>query len=325
MAVYDERDYAVPLSERAGVFLNYAGAAVSLALMAGIGVWGYQLIKRDVSGIPVVQAIEGAMRVSPDNPGGELEVHTGLAVNEVAAAGAAAAPEDSVLLAPNGSGLAAEDLEIQPSAEAGEVVPQGIAGGETQVVQSEVIPAAPDKPLTAEEILALAEQITAGTAPLERTQDSAIAPTVALDGEPVLAIERLPASVPGVATSLRPIVRPASLNVTPAAPEPVADTATAVAAALTEVVSSTSVPSGTSLVQLGAFSSAEEAVREWDRLQGRFGDFMGTKSRLIQEASASGTTFYRLRASGFEAHTDAERFCAAVKAGNAECVAVLVR
>lgn len=35
---------------------NLAGAVVSLALIAGIGVWGYKLLVRDVSGIPVVRA-----------------------------------------------------------------------------------------------------------------------------------------------------------------------------------------------------------------------------------------------------------------------------
>ena len=37
---------------------NTAGALVSLALIAGIGVWGYKLFVRDVSGIPVVRAAE---------------------------------------------------------------------------------------------------------------------------------------------------------------------------------------------------------------------------------------------------------------------------
>jgi hypothetical protein len=48
---------------------NVAGAAVSLALVIGIGVWGYKLLVRDVTGIPVVQAASGEMRVRPENPG----------------------------------------------------------------------------------------------------------------------------------------------------------------------------------------------------------------------------------------------------------------
>ena len=44
---------------------NLAGAAVSLALIVGIGIWGYKLIMRDVSGVPVVRAAEGPMRIQP--------------------------------------------------------------------------------------------------------------------------------------------------------------------------------------------------------------------------------------------------------------------
>ena len=98
MAVYD--DGAQPFSQRATSLVNYAGAACSLTLMVGIGFWGYELIKRDVSGIPVVRAVEGDMRVAPDNPGGEVAAHTGLAVNAVAAEGEAAGFEDTLLLAP---------------------------------------------------------------------------------------------------------------------------------------------------------------------------------------------------------------------------------
>ena len=36
-----------------------AGAAVSLALIAGRGWWGWQLLVRDVSGVPVVRALAG--------------------------------------------------------------------------------------------------------------------------------------------------------------------------------------------------------------------------------------------------------------------------
>ena len=59
---------------------NASGALVSLVLIVGIGVWGYKLLMRDVSGIPVVQAAAGEMRVRPDEPGGQLAQHQGLAL-----------------------------------------------------------------------------------------------------------------------------------------------------------------------------------------------------------------------------------------------------
>ena len=58
---FDEFDggYAQPTTGRAGRMVSMAGAVCSLALIAGIGVWGYKLAVRDVSGIPVVLALQG--------------------------------------------------------------------------------------------------------------------------------------------------------------------------------------------------------------------------------------------------------------------------
>ena len=90
MAVYDDGFAQDAGESRVSNLTNFAGAALSLALIIGVGVWGYKLVVRDVSGIPVVRAMEGDMRVLPDNPGGAVALHTGLAVNEVAASGEAA-------------------------------------------------------------------------------------------------------------------------------------------------------------------------------------------------------------------------------------------
>ena len=54
-----------PGGRRVANLANWTGAAVSLALMCGVGVWGYKLLVRDVTGIPVVQAMEGPMRIAP--------------------------------------------------------------------------------------------------------------------------------------------------------------------------------------------------------------------------------------------------------------------
>ncbi|WP_258869753.1 hypothetical protein [Paracoccus thiocyanatus] len=64
---------------------HYLGALVSVGLIVILAVWGYKLVIRDVSGVPVIRAVEGEARTAPDNPGGELTHRTGLAVNSVAA------------------------------------------------------------------------------------------------------------------------------------------------------------------------------------------------------------------------------------------------
>lgn len=94
---------------------NIAGAVVSLALIAGVGVWGYKLMVRDVSGIPVVRAVQGDMRVRPEEPGGQLAMNQGLAVNAVAADGGTQPPADRFVLAPRPVALADEDTPILAS------------------------------------------------------------------------------------------------------------------------------------------------------------------------------------------------------------------
>ena len=77
--------------------INIAGGVSSIALILGLAIWGYRLAVRDVHGIPVVRAIEGPMRIAPDNPGGEIAAHQGLAVNDVPAVGTAAPPPGAVV------------------------------------------------------------------------------------------------------------------------------------------------------------------------------------------------------------------------------------
>ena len=290
MAVYDEGFAPAAGAPRVTNLVNFAGAALSLALILGVGFWGYKLIVRDVSGIPVVRAMEGDMRVLPDNPGGGVAAHTGLSVNEVAALGEAGGPEDRLVLAPRTAGLAQEDLEAQPVAEAiANVIAQEEQPVETAIAQDDV------------SVLA-AQLANLSTEPplVPQATASEIAPTV-----------------PGVATSLRPVIRPANFRI----PAP----ATAAAAETTEVAVTTTVfPAGANLVQLGAFPSPALAAQEWDRLQGRFGQLMAERGRVIQVSNQSSATWYRLRASGFADRAEARRLCAALQAEGAECIAVVV-
>ncbi|MEH6776374.1 MAG: SPOR domain-containing protein, partial [Cereibacter changlensis] len=89
--------------------LNLAGGLVSVALILGLAVWGYKLAVRDVTGIPVVRAMEGPMRIAPEDPGGEIAAHQGLSVNDVAAVGVASPPPERLVLAPRPVELSLED------------------------------------------------------------------------------------------------------------------------------------------------------------------------------------------------------------------------
>ncbi|WP_108816000.1 SPOR domain-containing protein [Loktanella sp. Alg231-35] len=285
MAVYDQGFAPAAGVPRVTNLVNFAGAAMSLALILGVGFWGYKLIVRDVSGIPVVRAMEGDMRVLPDNPGGAVAAHTGLAVNEVAASGEAGAPEDTLVLAPRTAGLAAEDLEAQPVAATPAAAP---------VVENAV---------PADEIAALAAQL------------ASIAPATTPESTPAAVNpDAIPATVPGVAASPRPTVRPARFQVPATTATPSNEVA----------VTTTSFPTGTDLVQLGAFQSPTLAAQEWERLQSRFGQLIADRAHFIEVSNQSGGTWYRLRASGFDDRADARRLCAALQAEGANCIAVVV-
>ncbi|MGC9370788.1 MAG: SPOR domain-containing protein [Paracoccaceae bacterium] len=286
--------------------INWTGALTSVALVLGLAFWGYRLTVRDVTGVPVVRALEGPMRVAPDDPGGEAAAHQGLAVNAVAAAGEAEPPAERLVLAPRPVALAEEDL---PAAAEPRLSPAEEAAVAQEEAPEETAPDAAPDPIQA--ALAMAVQETGEIEPAaeagEASETEGAGPKI------------VPASVPGVTRSPRPAARPAEALATRAA-----QPAAAVTPADIEIAAADVAP-GTNLVQLGAFDSPEVARAEWQRLSGRFAALMEGKRRLVQSAKSGGRTFYRLRAVGFGDISDARRFCAALTAENAGCIPVVAR
>ena len=143
MTTYFEEDFEslddeAPL--RWGALMNVAGALVSLALMIGLGIWGYQLLIRDVSGVPVVRALEGPMRVAPENPGGTRAEYQDLSVTRVATAGAEEDPVDQVVLAPRAVELQPEDKPMAAMTAETEPAPAAPAPEEVAVAETELAP-----------------------------------------------------------------------------------------------------------------------------------------------------------------------------------------
>ncbi len=268
------------------VLLNWCGALLSVALLAGLGFWVYQLAMRDVSGVPVVQALEGPMRVQPEDPGGSQAAHQGLAVNSVAAEGTAEAPAERLVLAPAPGELTDEDLP-KPQLEA----------TATPVVQPAPRP-------SRDELQAMADELAEGVTPLAAN-----------------LADRVPESTPGVARS--PVPRPRPVGDLTA--EAVANSVALTAARVAVATAASDVPAGTRLVQFGAYDTTEAANAAWDTLSTRFTDFLVGKSQVVQEAVSGGKTFYRLRAMGFADLSDARRFCSALVAERQACIPVVVR
>ena len=304
---------------------NLAGGVLSLALIAGVCVWGYKLMMRDVTGIPIVRSVQGDMRVRPADPGGELAQHQGLSVNMVAAEGGTEAPADRLVLAPQPVALTDEDVPFDEDAVA--IVQQAIADqmltvsgegrGETVIVDPAKVARAAEGGTVETMVAALADE--AGPEGQGDGPEMLVQAAATSGADINNAIAAALADGPGVGISLRPKVRPeglqeASVRVAASGPvETVRD------------IDPTTLPAGTRLVQLGAYDTTEMARAEWDKFVSRFGDLMAGKDRIVQQASSGGRDFYRLRAMGFEDLADARRFCAAIVADGADCIPVVTR
>lgn len=299
---------------------NAIGAVTSLALIVGVGIWGYKLVIRDVSGVPVIRAAEGPMRVQPKDPGGAQALHQGLSVNAVAAEGTAEGPAERLILAPEPLELTLEDTEI---ARLDALDLTGRDSGESLGGQRGEDAGPDDAAMRFASVQALADRLAEGVAPLEALpEDEEEEPDLAEEAaaEAAPAEDEPPRVEGGLGRSLRPKLRPATL-----ATAPVDVALASVAGATVRDIDPATIPVGTRLAQLGAFASREIAVKEWNDLTDRFADYLDGKNRVIQKATSGGRTFYRLRAMGFEDLSDARRFCSALVAERAECIPVVTR
>ncbi|WP_114964394.1 SPOR domain-containing protein [Alkalilacustris brevis] len=289
-AYADENATRVPTAgSRLRSIANGFGAVLSVALVAGMGFWGYKLAVRDVSGVPVVRALEGPARVAPEDPGGMQAAYQGLAVNTIAAEGEAAPLPEQIVLAPPPLDLDLSGMESAPGGDASQESPAGnrLAGLTEVALRPDTDAAQP------------AESGATGS------------------------LRLVPADVPGVARSPLPPARPAGDLMAEAAAH-AAISALSGSRRGAEIAPENLTP-GTRLVQLGAFDDADAARAEWDRLNRRYSALLEGRSRVIQSAESGGRTFYRLRAHGFSDEDDARRFCSVLLAEQASCIPVLIR
>ena len=93
-----------------GRLFRWFGALMSIAIVGGMCFWAWELMARDVTNVPIIQALEGPTRVRPDDPGGIEMPNQGLSVNRIVEGGEAAPTSDRVVLAPPPVEIAAVDL-----------------------------------------------------------------------------------------------------------------------------------------------------------------------------------------------------------------------
>ncbi|MGA0539097.1 SPOR domain-containing protein [Neotabrizicola sp. VNH66] len=313
---------AQPAPGRGQRLINMAGAAGSVALVATLAWWGWDVAVRDARGVPIIRAAEGPMRIAPVEPGGEVVDHQGLAVNDVAAEGSAAPPPERLVLAPapvvlsleDSAGLAAavplEITETSTRLDSGVALPPEVPQGPVAVDGGQ------DDAVAAALAMALGDDAAgtdlAGDLGADEARAEDVVETAALDDQ------GLPPPEGAITRSPRPMPRPGAGRA--AAPA----TESAVRVAVREVDPATLAP-GTRLVQFGAFDTPEDARREWQRLAATLPALMEGKGMVIQSAESGGRTFWRLRGEGFVDESDSRRFCAAVKAEGPKCIPVAHR
>ncbi|WP_438655158.1 SPOR domain-containing protein [Roseinatronobacter monicus] len=285
--------------------LHGFGAVLSLALMIGSVAWVWQLMQRDVAGVPVVRALEGPLRVAPDNPGGRQTAHQGLSVNDLSAA-QDVTQRSEILLAPPSSDLSHDD--VVPAQNAPDAPNLSFETDETQPI-AVALQQALNEPEASSEPLGFVSETRRAVAtsprPPSRNADT-------------ISGARATASAASAVT-----------NASYGSDDLAASVAQTVAAGMGSVrdidVDPSSLGPGTRLVQLGAYDDADSARAAWDQLARRFSPLLEERGRVIEAAQSGGSVFYRLRAHGFNDERDARRFCAALVDQQIDCIPVLIR
>ena len=281
---------------------NWAGALSTLALAGGLTVWGVDLALRDVRAVPVIRAMEGPMRMAPEEPGGARAPHQGLALSEITAGGAASPAADTIRLAPPPAAMDAPSMAARaepaddappPVTSLGDKLALLSAGASDGVEVVTPASAALGPARLAEGFddgvgLDLADggaaaDFTDGDAAVEIADgDAPEGPVEGASSSMAALIAATVAEVvqPGLVRSARPPRRPDVLEARSgrAASRPVA--APAVDAATLKV--------GTRLVQLGAFDSEAVAREAWRGIEKRHRDYLAGKGMVVQKAT-SGT------------------------------------
>jgi len=167
--------------------------------------------------------------------------------------------------------------------------------------------------------------------PLPRAAAPAVTPSPS--GPPPSAAELRPAAP---APSAVPAAPPASAPVqaaaapTPApqqakpAPKPVAPApkpAAAPAAATAKPAAAAPAASGGAAVQIGALASPALADKAWNDVARKLpADMAGRTKRVEPVTTSTGATLYRAYIGGFDSKTEAQAFCAKLKAAGGACI-----
>ena len=283
------------------------GAVISLNLILWAGYWTYNIISRDINGIPIVAAQPGPLRVAPDTPGGIEAENIELAVTKIASQELPPNPK-AVELAPSTEKLTPDDLTIFQAIRQKKII-------DRQAALNNQIHLGVIEPNLSKEISLEPVNTVTNTANYSITENQSELVAAAL----ALALKPSADNLIGNAVAqnkfkqIKPRLRPGSLL-----EASVSTTETVIRPALA------SVETGLAVVQFGTFATETVAFEEWDRLSKNLSAILDGRPKYVERIKRNGNEIYRLRLGGFVNIDDASRFCSAV-ISQENCVPVLAK
>jgi len=283
------------------------GAVISLNLILWAGYWTYNIISRDINGIPIVAAQPGPLRVAPDTPGGIEAEHIELAVTKIASQELPPNPQ-AVVLAPGTEKLTPDDITIFQ------------AVGQKKIIDRQA---------------ALKNQIHVGVIEPDLSKEISFEPVNTVTNTANYSISENQSEL--VAAALALALKPSADNLIGNAvaqnkfkqikPRPRPGSLLEVSLSTTETVirpALASVETGLAVVQFGTFATETVAFEEWDRLSKNLSVILDDRPKYVERIKRNGNEIYRLRLGGFVNIDDASRFCSAV-ISQENCVPVIAK
>ena len=283
------------------------GAVISLNLILWAGYWTYNIISRDINGIPIVAAQPGPLRVAPDTPGGIEAENIELAVTKIASQELPPNPK-AVELAPSTEKLTPDDLTIFQAIRQKKII-------DRQAALNNQIHLGVIEPNLSKEISLEPVNTVTNTAnySITENQSELVAAALALALKPSADNLIANAVAQNKFKQIKPRLRPGSLL-----EASVSTTETFIRPALA------SVETGLAVVQFGTFATETVAFEEWDRLSKNLSVILDGRPKYVERIKRNGNEIYRLRLGGFVNIDDASRFCSAV-ISQENCVPVIAK
>lgn len=283
------------------------GAVISVNLILWAGYWTYNIISRDINGIPIVAAQPGPLRVAPDTPGGIEAENIELAVTKIASQELPPNPK-AVELAPGTEKLTPDDLTIFQAIRQKKII-------DRQAALNNQIHLGVIEPNLSKEISLEPVNTVTNTAnySITENQSELVAAALALALKPSADNLIANAVAQNKFKQIKPRLRPGSLL-----EASVSTTETVIRPALA------SVETGLAVVQFGTFATETVAFEEWDRLSKNLSVILDGRPKYVERIKRNGNEIYRLRLGGFVNIDDASRFCSAV-ISQENCVPVIAK